>query len=1343
MDHTAPLNRAQAHNALRQIASELSPAVKKMAENLLAQLDDSGVASVKSVHETLFPLAKTTSAAAQLSTLVKKIEEAAQKKGLTLELSFTGTKKEGVAKRQLFFEAPRPTPVADTEGLDAIAPEQRITGQLATPLEDPRILLLTFNDNEFAAVRKAFGYKNNTPPVLEADAEAVDDLGTINGWRILHGHSRQGNRESQRSADVLCRAHHPYAIIAVGIAYGIDEKEQSLGDVLVSRFIVDYEAGRVNPTSIALRNARPPATRRLLHGLEQLNVRSSFEITWPKLRFGGLLSGEKLVDNRDYRDSLLKLANQGDIIGGEMEAAGLFTALDDTGTGWVVVKAICDFADGNKNEDKEKNQQLAATNAASVVHALLSSPFLKKPDDANASPPPLEPSGSTHRKRANLRHDHELLGCNNVNVWGQCANAVSLENIRADDERKNAPQVVAFEHLLKWQADGTAPPLYALLGEYGMGKTTHCQTLTRHLEEQRDAGKAGRAPLYFDLRKVERIAAAQSNALGHVATLEETVQDCLRNGYLQTSGQAYTYQDVLDVIDQGALVIFDGLDEVLSRITDAQGLRFTANLLKVLPEARMRQAAAGRAPADQLLPKVLLSCRTQFFRNLAEQNNHLTGEHRGSQSASQYMASELQPFTDEQIRSYLQAVLPGQDVVELMTMVAAIHNLRELAGRPFTLKLVARFVPRIQSWQQQGRTITGATLYREVAREWLIRDKEKQSFQPQDKERLAGDLAAHLWRTGQRGMRAFELEQWLDAWLGQLPSYATVLQKPRELLHQDLRNATFLKRTDAEKPEDSRFEFAHTSLQEFFLAEYLFRSLQQAAADPGSQDDIRRNWAMPIPSDETLDFLGQILAEAGAHSGELLALSKWRTPYMPLASELQLAYALRAYQRAWPLPVTAGSDLRGAALSDWHFGARTEPGVRPKSTSAMQTPLFDLSGCDFSHAKLRRSKFWRVRLDDAVFAGAALTQTEMLDCSHTRTAWNDAQTAGLVLRPALPDDADFAFLTPAAKKVLRTPSFDPAAMALFSATGHRGMVSSCAFSPNGKSLISASDDKTLKLWDALTGECLRSFSGHADRVLSCAFAPDGKSLISASLDKTIKLWDALTGECLRSFSGHAETVFSCTFAPDGKSLISASDDNTIKLWDALTGECLRTFSGHAALVRSCAFAPDGKSLISASYDNTIKLWDALTGECLRSFWGHAALVTSCAFAPDGKSLLSASFDHTIKLWNALTGECLRSFSGHAHGVLSCTFAPDGKSLISASSDNTIKLWDALTGECLRSFLDIPQGAASWEDSSGKLLYASGRAWRYLRWQGHDQDGNTCVYPLESVPGVAVLPWTLD
>src|SRR5664279_2962257 len=126
MTRLVHLNLAQAHNALRQISSELSAPVKTSSDQLLALLDESGTASVKTVHEALFPHAETTTiAAAQLSTLAKKIEEAAKKKLLTLRLSFSGAKKDGVANRRLFFSAPRAVPTPDTEGLDAISPGNR------------------------------------------------------------------------------------------------------------------------------------------------------------------------------------------------------------------------------------------------------------------------------------------------------------------------------------------------------------------------------------------------------------------------------------------------------------------------------------------------------------------------------------------------------------------------------------------------------------------------------------------------------------------------------------------------------------------------------------------------------------------------------------------------------------------------------------------------------------------------------------------------------------------------------------------------------------------------------------------------------------------------------------------------------------------------------------------------------------------------------------------------------------------------------------------------------------------------------------------------------------------
>ena len=319
-----PLIRALAHNTLRQLESELSPAVKKLADQLLALLDEQGFASVKTVHDALFPMAETASAAAQLSTLGKKIEDAAKARRITLKLSFKGAKNAGVAQRQVYFSAPRTKPVADTEGLDAIDPTQRIQGQLTLPLDAPRILLLTFNDNEFAGVRKQFWQSPSDPPNLGTGAEIVDDLGALNGWHVLHGHSRQGNRESQRTADTLRRAHTPYAVIGVGIAFGINEKNQRLGDVLVSKFIVDYEKVKITADEISFRDGRPNASRPLLHGLEQLSTRQLAKpfAGWPRLQFGGLLTGEKLVDDLAFRNQLVASAHQGGLIGGEMEAAG-------------------------------------------------------------------------------------------------------------------------------------------------------------------------------------------------------------------------------------------------------------------------------------------------------------------------------------------------------------------------------------------------------------------------------------------------------------------------------------------------------------------------------------------------------------------------------------------------------------------------------------------------------------------------------------------------------------------------------------------------------------------------------------------------------------------------------------------------------------------------------------------------------------------------------------------------------------------------------------------------------------------------------------------------------------
>ena len=268
---------------------------------------------------------------------------------------------------------------------------------------------------------------------------------------------------------------------------------------------------------------------------------------------------------------------------------------------------------------------------------------------------------------------------------------------------------------------------------------------------------------------------------------------------------------------------------------------------------------------------------------------------------------------------------------------------------------------------------------------------------------------------------------------------------------------------------------------------------------------------------------------------------------------------------------------------------------------------------------------------------------------------------------------------------------------------HEGAVTSASFSPDGNTLVTASDDQTARLWNADTGEEIATLN-HEGAVSAASFSPDGNTLVTASDDQTARLWNADTGEEIVTLN-HEGAVSAASFSPDGNTLVTASNDQTARLWNTDTGEEIATLN-HKGLVTSASFSPDGNTLVTASADQTARLWNADTGEEIVPL-NHEDRVMSASFSPDGNTLVTASADQTARLWSADTGEEIATLN-HEGAVSAASFSPDGNTLVTASADQTARLWNADTGEEIATLNHEDWvSAASFSPDGNTLVTASG------------------------------------
>ena len=829
------------------------------------------------------------------------------------------------------------------------------------------------------------------------------------------------------------------------------------------------------------------------------------------------------------------------------------------------------------------------------------------------------------------------------------------EQLQTKANSKKIDNVV--ESLVTWacKADGDGLTFCALLGDLGIGKTTTSILLTRKLLELRKSDRQLPLPIYFDLRNLSPKTLTDFGLRTVLARLLSV-----------STVSPVEVDDLLDTIrSENILVIFDGLDEVLVHLLPNDGQRLTRSLLEILTLTNTDKGKS--APQTRLL----LSCRTQYFRNIKEEFAFFDGQGRERVCGEDYIVFTLLPFDEDQIREYLARNIPGSDSDQLFEMIRSVHDLRALAAQPVMLDMIREVLPSIENDLSRGVRIRSVDLYERFVDQWLTRDDGKHSLIPEHKTLLMMHLAWQVWCSGSRTWSARWMEEWMLQFL-HLHQEMELDYEPRMPAQwkQDLRTATFLSR----RGDD--FSFTHSSLLEFFLARRLCDCLFEE-----EEDQALEVWNITKPSVETFGFLAELIDRlSDIERGQALScLEQVGKQGTVVARTNVFTYTLMALERGLPYPRPGTLDLSGTDLRKWTIGSKRAS--------------LDLRGVSFRGARLDDTRFNHVCLDRVNASRASMQRALFEYCALSNVDFNGTDLSGAIFRHC---DLSRTSLRKAKRHrtqllhtsghkqglsgVLVAPLLDRSELKIFPEiqifSGPVDYVTAVAWSPDSRRVATGSDDG-VRVWDAVTGENVLSLE-HGHKVWSVAWLPDGSRIATGS--DGVRVWDAVTGENVLSLK-HDYRLGLVVWSPDGSRIATSSTFDDVQVWDAVTGEVTgeNVLSlKHSRLVKLVVWLSDGSRIATGS--DGVRVWDAVTGENVLSL-EHDRLVKLVAWSPDSRRIATGS-DDGVWVWDAVTGENVLSLE-HDRLVKLVAWSPDSRR-IATGSDDGARVWDAVTGESLFS-----------------------------------------------------------